>query len=72
MVGLFGFGDEQARFGLSGSTEPPSAAYTVALVGAIVALALAPYVEELVRGLRGRRSKVAIPDAPRNDHSVKT
>jgi hypothetical protein len=56
-LALFGFGDEPARFALVPSTQPPSAAYTAALLAAIGILAVAPYVEELVRGLLARRMR---------------
>lgn len=54
-LALFGFGDEPARFDLAVSSQPPPAAYTIVLLIAIVLLALGPYAEELVRGLRNSR-----------------
>ncbi|HJT98757.1 MAG TPA: hypothetical protein VJ696_10625 [Rhodanobacteraceae bacterium] len=56
-LALFGRGDEPARFALVRSSEPPPIEYTVALAVAIFALALAPYLEELARGLRARAPK---------------
>jgi hypothetical protein len=53
-LALFGLGDEEARFALVPSSEPPPATYTIALLVGIAALAAGPYVEELARGLRAR------------------
>ena len=55
-LALFGLGSEPARFALVRSADPPSAVYTAALLAAIVVLAVGPYLEELVRGLRARES----------------
>ncbi|SHH71083.1 diguanylate cyclase [Pollutimonas bauzanensis] len=58
---LFGFGVESAEFGLAWKTEPLPVIYVLALMAFIVVLAVVPYVEELVRGLRANGGASAPP-----------
>jgi len=52
---LFGFGNEAANFALRWQPAGVSGTYIAALAIAIVLLELAPYLEELLRGLRAKR-----------------
>lgn len=52
---LFGYGPESAEFAVGWKPEPLPLAYMLTLAVFIVALALVPYVEELLRGLRANR-----------------
>lgn len=60
-LALFGAGDEPARFALTPSDEAPPLAWTIAFAIGIVALALVPYIEELIRALRRAAKTDATP-----------
>ena len=51
LLALFGAGTEEPRFTPEWSDQAPPTVYTVALAAAGTVLAVAPYVEELLRGV---------------------
>jgi hypothetical protein len=51
-LAMFGLGSERGRFDLAWSSHVPPATYSAGLVIAVLALALVPYVEELLRARR--------------------
>lgn len=56
-LALFGLGPEARRFDLAWSANMPPATYSAGLIVAVLALALLPYCEELLRA-RKRASRV--------------
>jgi hypothetical protein len=60
---LLGFGDEPARFALVWRPAPLPIAYYAALAAGIVVFAIAPYLEELLRGLRANGGALVPPPA---------
>jgi hypothetical protein len=58
---LLGFGDEPARFALVWQPAPLPIAYYAALTAGIAVLAVGPYVEELLRGLRANGGTLVPP-----------
>lgn len=58
-LALFGASGEAPRFDLRWKAEPLPASYVVPLLAAVAGLALLPYLEELLRGLRAARGKAA-------------
>ena len=57
-LALLGLGSEPARFELVPRVSPLSGTYIAALLAGVVLLDLAPFVEELLRGMRARRMAV--------------
>lgn len=51
-LALFGLGTEPRQFSLAWSSTAPPATYSAGLAAAVLALALGPYVEELLRARR--------------------
>jgi hypothetical protein len=60
-LALFGFGDEPARFTLTWKQEPLPILYVATVLAAALLLELLPYLEELWRGLRAGRKRLAPP-----------
>ncbi|BBK40457.1 hypothetical protein STVA_04770 [Allostella vacuolata] len=58
---LFGAGPEAADFTLRWKDQPLPPAYVVTVLGAVLILSVAPFVEELCRGLRQRMARPAMP-----------
>ena len=56
---LFGFGPDQADFGLKLKSQPLSPFYVAGLLAATFLLNALPYAEEMMRTLRGRRKIAA-------------
>jgi hypothetical protein len=55
-LALFGLGSEPARFSLALKPEPLPLSYVVAVLAGVLLFELLPYGEELVRGVRAKRS----------------
>jgi hypothetical protein len=53
---LFGFGDERADFTLAWKAEPLPALYVLILMVFVAAMVVIPFIEELLRCLRARRT----------------
>jgi hypothetical protein len=58
-IALFGFGSEAARFAIAWKSEPLPLVYIFAVLGAALLLELLPYLEELWRGMRATKVKMA-------------
>ena len=56
---LFGLGDETARLGLNARHPPLDAGYVASLLAAVAVFNALPYLEELSRGRRAQRMRVA-------------
>jgi hypothetical protein len=56
---LFGLGDEAPQFALRLKPEPLPWTYVAAILVAVVVLAIIPFTEELLRGLRTQRAMKA-------------
>ena len=56
---LFGLGAETARLGLQARHPPLDASYVLGLLGAVALFNALPYLEELWRGRRAQRVRVA-------------
>jgi hypothetical protein len=61
-LALFGLGDEAPRFALRLKAEPLPWTYVVAVLGGVLVFAVAPYTEELLRGLRAQRAMRSFAD----------
>jgi hypothetical protein len=62
-LALFGLGDEPARFDIALKPEPLPWPYVAAVLTAVLLFEVLPYLEELVRGLRRNKGRLA-PEAP--------
>jgi hypothetical protein len=62
-LALFGAGDEVARFDLNRKPEPLPALYEASVLAGAFLLGLAPYLEELWRGLRRQGGAIARDNA---------
>jgi hypothetical protein len=58
-IALFGFGNEDARFDIAWKSEPLPLTYIFAVLGAALLFEFLPYLEELWRGLRAAKVKMA-------------
>jgi len=56
---LFGFGPENAQFTLGWKSPPVPLPYVLVLITSVLLFAVIPYIEELYRGLRARRSAIS-------------
>jgi len=54
---LFGLGDEAARFDIVWKQQPRPVGYIALTLLAVLAFEILPYLEELIRGLRARRTQ---------------
>jgi hypothetical protein len=57
-LALFGAAAEPARFGLVWKSEPLPIGYIAAVLLAVLAFELLPYLEELIRGLRAKKGRI--------------
>jgi hypothetical protein len=57
-LALFGASTEPARFDLVWKSEPLPIGYIAAVLLAVLAFELLPYLEELIRGLRARKGRI--------------
>jgi hypothetical protein len=64
-LSLFGFGAEPASFTLALKQNPLPWPYVVAMLAAVALLELLPFVEELIRGLRGNAGALVPQRRPR-------
>jgi hypothetical protein len=55
-LALFGLGDEPARLALRLKSDPLPWTYVAAILTAVVVFSIAPYTEELLRGLRAQKT----------------
>jgi hypothetical protein len=56
-LALFGFGPESARFTIALKPDPLPVGYVATILALVVLFEIAPYVEELVRGIRVSKAR---------------
>lgn len=57
-LSMWGLGPEPARYTLASKVPPLPWSYVLPVLAAVLVLEIIPYVEELIRGLRAKRSGV--------------